>query len=187
MTRVDLALVDATEAVCQRFQRLTGRTSIWLAFQLTNLTIVLYFAGAAVWFLRLGAAPRTALGIFCAVLLYALAKTVFRVPIEAYESSAYRRVARGLRNPRRVRDASLRLSFLALSVLLAYPLVALYPYLGVLPVLVFSYSLIVLTTVVLYLLACDPLPPSTRTERVWLESRAPTPVRVPGTTGDGRR
>ncbi len=88
-----------------------------------------------------------------------LVQTLFKESIEAYESSAYRRVAKGLRNPRRVRDALLRVSFLTLAILLAYP--AAFAYVNLhLQVLLLTYSLIVLTTAVLYLLACDPLPPA---------------------------
>jgi hypothetical protein len=36
-----------------------------------------------------------------------------------------------------------------------------------------SYSLIVLTTAVLYLLACDPLPPNAGKVGVWLRGSAP--------------
>jgi heme A synthase len=67
-------------------------------------------------------------------------------------------VANGVRNPRRVRDAMLRISFLTLAVLLGYPVVFVYLSLHV-QVLLLTYSLIMLTTAVLYLLACDPLPP----------------------------
>ena len=47
-------------------------------------------------------------GVFCVVLVYALVKTLFRESIEAYENSAFRRVADGKRNPRRIRDAFLQ-------------------------------------------------------------------------------
>ena len=96
--------------------------------------------------------------LFCAGLLYVLIQTLFRESIEAYENSAYRRVAKGLRNPRRVRDAVLRVSFLTFAVFFAYPAVLVYSILEM-QVVILTYSLIVLTTSVLYLLACDPLPP----------------------------
>jgi hypothetical protein len=89
------------------------------------------------------------------------------VPIEVYETAAYRRVAKGFRNPRRVRDALLRISFLTLSVVLWYPTFLVYINLR-LHVVLLSYSLIVLTTVVLYVLACDPLPPCAGRVREWL-------------------
>ena len=41
-------------------------------------------------------------------------------------------------------------------------------------VVLLSYSLIVLTTVVLYLLACDPLPPCAGTVRQWLRGLVPS-------------
>ena len=52
-----------------------------------------------------------------------LTQTIFKVTIETYEAGAYRRVAKGFRNPRRVRDAPLRISFLTLAVLLFFPIV----------------------------------------------------------------
>jgi hypothetical protein len=99
-----------------------------------------------------------AIVVFCAALFYGLTQTIFRQPIETAESNAYRRVAKGLRNPRRVRDAALRISFLTLSVLMLVPSVLLYVWLRV-QIGVLGYSLILLTTLLLYVLACDPLPP----------------------------
>ena len=40
MMYVDSAVLDLTEQMCRRFQAWTGRTNVWLAFQLTNLSIV---------------------------------------------------------------------------------------------------------------------------------------------------
>lgn len=45
-----------------------------------------------------------------------VARTV--VPVEASEQSAYHRVSRGLRNPRRLRDALLRILLLTLTIVL---------------------------------------------------------------------
>ena len=50
MIYIDLALLDLIESLCRRFQILTGRTNVWLAFQLTNLSIVVYFIWAGVYF-----------------------------------------------------------------------------------------------------------------------------------------
>src|SRR5688572_8656067 len=104
MTRVDSAVLNLAEGLCQRFQLLTGRTNVWLALQLTNLSIIVYFVWAGLQFLSSDPATRVVIGVFCGGLLYVLTQTVFKVPIEAYENSAYRRVASGFRNPRRVRD-----------------------------------------------------------------------------------
>ena len=55
MTRIDAAILDLTEWICRRFQVLTGRTNVWLAVQLTNVSIIVYFvwvaciSGAATW------------------------------------------------------------------------------------------------------------------------------------------
>src|SRR5882762_8287939 len=159
MTYIDAAILNLTEWCCRRFQLLTGRTNVWLALQLTNLSIVVYFVWAGMIYLwSRDVTARIALGLFCSGLWYVLTQTIFKEPIEAYENAAYRRVAKGFRNPRRVRDALLRISFLTLSLLLFYPVLFVAMNLRV-PMAPLTYSLIVLTTVVLYLLACDPLPP----------------------------
>ena len=171
MIYLDSAILNLTERFCRRFQQLTGRTNVWLAIQLTNLSIIVYFVWAAVYSWSSELAPRALVWLFCTGLLCILTQTVFRVPIEAYENDAYRRVSKGLRNPRRVRDALLRLSFLTLSFALCYPIFFVYVNRHE-PVVLLSYSLIVLTTIVLYLLACDPLPPCAGKLRVWLRGLA---------------
>ena len=105
MSYVDSVVLDVTERACRRFQMLTGRTNVWLAGQLTNLSIIVYFVWAGVYFWSQGAGSRAFGGLFCAGLLFVLSQTVFKVPVETYENAAYRRVAKGLRNPRRFRDA----------------------------------------------------------------------------------
>jgi hypothetical protein len=182
MIYVDAALLNLIEGACRRFQVLTGRTNVWLAFQLTNLSIVVYFVLAAVYFWSSPAVARIALVLFCGGLLYLLTQTIFKVTVEAHESSAYRRVTKGLRNPRRVRDAPLRIAFLTLSVLLFFPMLLVHRFIhqsslhisGLIcasPLL--SYSLIALTTSVLYLLACDPLPPCAGRITEWIRALLP--------------
>ena len=166
MTYVDLVIVNLIERSCRKFQLLTGKTNVWLAVQFTNLSIIGYFVWAGVYFWSRGAAPRIFIAVFCSGLLYVLSQTVFKVPIEVYENATYRRVAKGYRNPRRVRDALLRISFLTLSLVLAYPVFLAYVTLRI-HILLLGYSLIVLTMVILYLLACDPLPPSAGKKRSW--------------------
>lgn len=164
MMLIDSALLDLTERCCQQFQQLTGRTNVWLAVQLTNLSIIVYFIWAAAFFQIATPWMRVGIGFFCAALFYGLTQTIFKVSIETTERNAYSRVAKGLRNPRRIRDVQLRVSFLTLSVLMLTPSLFLYLYFR-LQIAALSYSLIVLTTVVLYLMACDPLPPCAG--RVW--------------------
>jgi hypothetical protein len=166
---IDSAILNVAESCCRKFQLLTGRTNVWLAAQTTNLSILVYFVWAAAYFLRGDMATRVAIGLFCGGLLYVLTQTIFKVPVEAYENDAYRRVAKGLRNPRRVRDALLRVAFLTLSLVLIYPIVLVYTTRREAVVLL-GYSLIVLTTIVLYLLACDPLAPRQGKLREWLPS-----------------
>src|SRR6185295_8863861 len=157
MIYIDSAMLNLTEWFCRQFQLLTGKTNVWLAVQFTNLNIIVYFIWAGVYFWRSDVTARVALGHFWSGLLYVLTQTIFKVPIEAYENAAYRRVANGFRNPRRVRDAQLRISFLILSIVLFYPILFVQMNFRV-PMALLTYCLVVLTTVVLYLLACDPLP-----------------------------
>jgi len=174
MTYIDAFILNLVERSCRQFQLLTGRTNVWLAVQLTNISIIVYFVWAVVYsWSSSEIAPRLFVALFCSGLLYVLTQTIFKEPIEAYEMAAYRRVAQGFRNPRRVRDVLLRVSFLTLSLFLCYPIVFVYVHLR-LHVVLLSYVLIVLTTVVLYLLACDPLPPCTGKIREWLRGAAPS-------------
>jgi hypothetical protein len=175
---VDASILNATEWLCRRFQVLTGRTNVWLAVQLTNLSIVVYFVWAAVSFWNTELWIRIFVGLFCGGVLYALTQTVLKVSIEEYEHNAYRRVAHGYRNPRRVRDAMLRLAFLTLSIVLGYPILFVYVYLH-LHVALLSYLLVILTTALLYLLACDPLPPCAGKVWEWLRSLADSGLAAP--------
>jgi hypothetical protein len=159
MIFIDSAILDAIERACRWFQRQTGRTNIWLALQLTNLSIIIYFVWAGVVFASVETWLRISVAVFCALLLWVLVQTLFKESIEAYENSAYKRVSKGLRNPRRVRDALLRISFLTLVMFLWYPALLVYSELHM-QVLLLTYPLVVLTTAVLYLMACDPLPPA---------------------------
>jgi hypothetical protein len=173
MTYVDSAVLNFTEWFCRRFQAWTGRTNVWLAFQLTNLSIVLYFIWVAVLYLLSGdIALRIFVGFFCGGVFFVLTRTVFRTSIEAAEAAAYQRVAKGLRNPRRVRDVQLRIAFFTLSIVLSYPLWLAYVTLRVRFVLL-TDALIVLTTMILYVLACDPLPPCTSKVGVWVRGLVP--------------
>jgi hypothetical protein len=192
MPGIDAALLDLTERLCQRFQELTGQTNVWIAVQLTNLSIIVYFLSAAIYFPfvpTLGG--RIGVGLFCATVLYALTQTVFKESIKTAEGNAFARVAKGLRNPRRLRDAPLRISFLMMSVLMLYMVAFVYVLRRAAPqsvayrvsvyVALLSYSLIALTTVLLYVIACDPLPPCAGKVRIWLAKFAPTfaPQRLP--------
>jgi hypothetical protein len=179
MNYVDIALLNLAEYFSHRFQLLTGRTNVWLALQLTNLNIVFYFVWTFTYFWNRGLVLRIVVGLFCIGLLYIMTQTIFKVSIEAYEQSAYQRAAKGYRNPRRIRDAPLRISFLTLTIVLGYPLFLLRGHPEILAnqrlsprVAMLMYLLIVLTTVVLYLLACDPLPPCTGKVTEWLRGLA---------------
>jgi len=168
MTYVDSAVLDFTEQVCRRFQLWTGRTNVWLAFQLTNLSIVVYFIWAAgLYFVSEDLALRIFVALVCGGVFFVLTRTIFKVSVETSETAAYRRVAKGLRNPRRIRDAQLRIAFLTLSVVLSYPLWFAYITLH-LRFMLLTEALIILTTVVLYVLACDPLPPCAGKVKEWV-------------------
>jgi hypothetical protein len=191
MIYIDSTLLNLTEWLCRKFQLMTGRTNVWLAFQLTNLSIIVYFVWAGMYFWRLDGVLRVLMTLFCGGLLYLLTQTIFKVPVEAYESSAHQRVAKGFRNPRRVHDAMLRIAFLTLSVVMFYPTLFLY-FNRRLPIVLqfnlrlltfLTYSLIVLTTVVLYLLACDPIPPCAGKITEWVRGLIPArlaPSESPG-------
>ena len=188
MTFIDSVVLNLIERSCRGFQRLTGRTNVWLALQLTNLSIIVYFVWAGLYAFNIDIELRVVAAIFCIALVYVLTQTIFRTPIETYETAAYQRVARGLRNPRRIRDALLRTSFLTLCLVLAYPVLFVYLNLRTLPVqqkpntanlVLLSYLLILLTTVVLYLLACDPLPPCVGKVREWMRGLSPTRTIAP--------
>jgi hypothetical protein len=192
MSFIDRVLLDVTEHLCRRFQALSGRTNVWLAVQLTNLSIVVYFVWAGAVFWSDDWPSRILLAVFCGGLLYILTQTIFKEPIEASEASAFRRLSKGYRNPRRVRDLPLRVSFLTLSIVFCYPTILIYEYQHLpivflhvrIQLVLLTYSLIVLTTVVLYLLACDPLPPCAGKVRAWLQSMAraaPRPMSRPAT------
>src|SRR3954468_8176507 len=110
MTYVDTAVLNLTERMCRWFQTWTGRTNVWLAFQLTNLSIVMYLTwGAGLYVLSADVVLRAFVALFCGGVFFVLTRTIFRVPIEASETEAYRRIAKGVRNPRRLRDAQLRI------------------------------------------------------------------------------
>jgi hypothetical protein len=180
MTYVDAAILNLTERVCRRFQIWTGRSNVWLAFQLTNLSIVVYFVWVAgLYWLSGDLVLRLFFALFCGGVFFVLTRTVFRTPIETAEAAAYGRVARGVRNPRRLRDVQLRVAFLTLSIVLSYPLWFAYRTLRLRFVLL-TEALILLTTVILYVLACDPLPPCAG--RVAERLRGLVPARQAGET-----
>jgi sterol desaturase/sphingolipid hydroxylase (fatty acid hydroxylase superfamily) len=188
MTFIDSVVLNLIERSCRGFQRLTGRTNVWLALQLTNLSIIVYFVWAGLYAFNIDIELRVVAAVFCVALLYVLTQTIFKTPIETYETAAYQRVAKGLRNPRRIRDALLRTSFLTLCLVLAYPVLFVYQNLRTLPLqlkpnttdlVVLSYLLILLTTSVLYLLACDPLPPCMGKVREWMRGLSSSRVGLP--------
>jgi hypothetical protein len=178
VTFLDTVILNATERFCHWFQRMSGRTNVWLAVQLTNLSVIVYFVWAALYFWQLDWVLRITVGLFCGGVLYVLTQTVFKVPIEESENYAYRRVMKGYRNPRRVRDVLLRTSFLTLSIVLALPLLFAYATLRI-RIALLSYFLVVLMTVLVYLLACDPLPPCAGKVHDWLRRAAGARSRAP--------
>ena len=181
MMYLDSALLNLTERLCHRFQRLTGRTNVWLAFQLTNLSIIVYFVWAGAYLLGSHGMTRIAVAIFCGAVLYLLTQTIFKVSVESMEAYAYGRVAKGLRNPRRVRDALLRIAFLTLSLMLLGPVIFVYQHLRQ-PLAPLTYLLAVSITLVLYLLGCDPLPPCAGRVTEWLRGLVPLRTESAATT-----
>jgi len=177
MTYVDTAILDLTERLCRRFQMWTGRTNVWLAFQLTNLSVILYFIwGIDLYLISGDLELRIFVALFCGGVFVMLTRTIFKTSIDVSEAAAYRRVAKGIRIPRRIRDAQLRTVFLALSIILSYPLWLAYTVLHVrFPP--FTPPRIILTTGVLYVLACDPLPPCEAKVTEWIRALSHRPHR----------
>jgi len=68
MSFIDRTLLDATEYLCRRFQALTGRTNVWIAVQLTNLSIVVYFVWAGLYALNVDVELRVVAAIFCVII-----------------------------------------------------------------------------------------------------------------------
>jgi len=173
MAYLDQAVLDLTEWLCRRFQTWTGRTNVWLAFQLTNLSVIVYFVWVIdLYWITADALFRAGVAFFCGALLWLLSRTILRTPIDFAESQAYARIAKGLRNPRRMRDAQLRITFLTMSVVLSYPLWLAYITLHQ-RFVIFMEASVILTTIVLYVLACDPLPPCPGKVWSWLRAFSP--------------
>jgi len=86
MTYVDSAVLNFTEQLCRRFQTWTGRTNVWLAFQLTNLSIVVYFTWAAgLYLLSADTTLRVFVALFGGSVFFMLTRNIFRSPIELSE------------------------------------------------------------------------------------------------------
>ena len=80
---IDSALLDLTERICHKIQMLTGRTNVWIAFQLTNLSVIVYFIWVALYFPNLPPYWRIAAALFSGGVLFALSQSVFKVSIDA--------------------------------------------------------------------------------------------------------
>ena len=173
MTYLDTAVLNLVERLCRRFQIWTGKTNAWVAFQLTNLSVVVYFTWVVIlYWLSASVAVRVFVAMFCGGIFVILTRTLFRSSLDVAEQAAYRRIAKGVRNPRRIRDAQLRIAFLSLSILLLVPLVLAYIRLRVRFALL-TELLLVVTTLLLYVLACDPLPPCPSRLREWAGQLSP--------------
>lgn len=95
MTYVDSAVLNLTEWLCRRFQTWTGRSNVWLAFQLTNLSVVVYFTWVIGLYLLSGdLALRVFVAVFCGGVFFVLTRTIFKTSIEVSETEAYQRLAR---------------------------------------------------------------------------------------------
>src|SRR2546422_10044024 len=89
MTYVDSAVLNITELMCRRFQVWTGRTNVWLAFQLTNLSIVVYFIWVAgLYWLSGDLALRVFVALFCGGGFFVLLRTTFIRAVEASGAAA---------------------------------------------------------------------------------------------------
>jgi hypothetical protein len=69
MTFIDAVVLNVIERSCRRFQRLTGKTNVWLAVQLTNLSIIVYFVWAGLYSLNINVELRIVAALFCVALV----------------------------------------------------------------------------------------------------------------------
>ena len=83
---IDSALLDLTERICHKIQMLTGRTNVRIAFQLTNLSVIMYFVWVALYFPNLPPYWRIPAALFFSSVLFALSQSVFKVSIDASEN-----------------------------------------------------------------------------------------------------
>src|SRR5258708_33611080 len=92
MTYVDSAVLDFTEQMCRRFQTWTGRTNVWLAFQLTNLSIVVYFIWVTgLYFLSVDFAFRLFVALFCGGGVFLVTRSLFNRPSGAPQDESHPR------------------------------------------------------------------------------------------------
>jgi uncharacterized membrane protein YqjE len=90
MTYIDQAVLNLTERLCRLFQVWTGRTNVWLAFQLTNLSVIVYFVWVGTLYWVSGdLVVRVFLALFCGGVLWVLSRTIFRASIDLSETQAY--------------------------------------------------------------------------------------------------
>jgi hypothetical protein len=161
----DNYLISKLEKVTHWVQRWTGKTNYWLSSRLIFILIYMLVAEVMFYFVR-GKAPIW-LG-FHNFGKFDLYYSFVLVPVllidaawgwKVKEQLAYDRLSRGLANPSKIRtfDASARLLFLLL-------------YIGA--TVARFYDLYLFTvTLLIFLNACDPLPPCQGKIKEWLISR----------------
>jgi hypothetical protein len=133
MAFIDSVVLNLTERSCRGFQRLTGRTNVWLALQLTNLSIIVYFVWAGLYAFNIDIELRVVAAVFCVALCMSSRRRSSRRRSRPMRRPPTSVSPKGLRNPRRIRDALLRTSFLTLCLVLAYPVLFVYQNLRTLP------------------------------------------------------
>jgi hypothetical protein len=177
LNKIDAFFLDRYQKFAHRFQRLTGKTNFWIAAKL-RLLIATRFAleiiltvyhidprwlhhfdiqpfrsGWELWFYFCSGAFILRHGLFC---------------WRTQEAEAFRRLERGLGNDLRVNPIT---RFLRFAFLLCIPLWVADLFFGVM-----SISLPLFLSI-MYLEACDPLPPCRGKIREWIEAMgfAPAP------------
>ncbi len=157
MAKIDAWLISRTESLCHCIQRLTGRSCIWLGYQIFLLACCL-----ALWFffsLFAGLedmVPRVVTMMAAAVLLSGVGLiVVYR--IESLETIAYRRLSKGLENPAKIDPVMCAIRLILLAYCLCFGPDLRLTGMG------WVYLL------GLYAISCDPLPPCRSRLMEWFE------------------
>jgi hypothetical protein len=79
ITYLDGRILNAIERGCRSFQRLTGKTNLWHAAQLMNLSIIVYVLWAVMYSWRAPVCWRVAVAVFCGLLVYILTQAILKV------------------------------------------------------------------------------------------------------------
>jgi hypothetical protein len=169
LVTVDWFLIRAIEKTAQTFQKLTGKTHYWVVRQLAVILILIYswaavsplFAPKVPFFERVLATLFVGLMVwffFIRWLLHVANR------MEEVERAAFLRVSQGIANPVKI------MPIFIIGRLLITSLVALDVYLTIISSALSSRDFASpILLLIVYLAACDPLPPAPSKVRQWLQ------------------